>query len=395
MTEKFRVYDFEDTSDHDGNRQNRKKLTASPYVWRDPAEIPQRSWIYGRHYIRKFTSATVAPGGLAKTSLVLVEAIAIALKRPLLSLLPIEQTQVWIWNGEDPAEEIERRIAAICQYYEIDARTLEGRLFLNSGRVDPIKLAAVTRGSIALDNSLQDDLIATITENEIGLAIFDPFISTHTVPESDNTNIDAVVKRFGHIADETGAAVELVHHVRKAGNGQSDTTVDDARGASALINAVRSARVLNRMSSGQAEELKIKEPRLYFRADTGKANLAPPEVATWHQITSVDLPNRDAVAVVTAWKYPSPLDRITPDHMRRVRQMAAEGNFRKDARSDDWIGRAVAEVVDLDHEEKADRVIIKAALAAWFANGVLALKARKDEHRKERTYVMPGDWNEE
>ena len=55
----------------------------------------------------------------------------------------------------------------------------------------------------------------------------------------------------------------------------------------------------------------------------------------------------------------------------------------------------MAEVVDLDHEEKADRVIIKAALAAWFANGVLALKARKDEHRKERTYVMPGDWNEE
>jgi hypothetical protein len=391
MSEQFRVYEFEDT----GDPNERKKLAATPYVWRDPAKIPRRSWIYGRHYIRKFVSATVAPGGLAKTSLVLVEAIAIALKQSLLGITPSEQTKVWIWNGEDPAEETERRIAAICQNYEIDAQNLEGRLFLNSGRVDPIRLAAVTRGAITLDTSLQEDLIATITDNEIGLAIFDPFISTHTVPESDNTNVDAVVKRFGHIADETGAAVELVHHVRKASTGQSETTVDDARGASALINAVRSARVLNRMSAGQAEQLKIKEPRSYFRADTGKANLAPPEVASWHQIISVDLPNGDAVAVVTAWKYPSPLDQITPNHMRRVRQMAAEGAYRKDARSDDWIGLAVAEVVGLDAEDKADRVIIKAALAAWFANGVLALEPRKDEHRKERTYVVPGDWNEE
>ncbi len=308
--------------------------------------------------------------------------------------MPAEQTKVWIWNGEDPAEEIERRIAAICQFYEIDARSVEGRLFLNSGRVDPIKLAAIVRGAVALDDALMGDLIATIRENEIGLATFDPFISTHAVPESDNTNIDAVVKRFGHIADETGAAIELVHHVRKPGTGQSETTIDDARGASALVNAVRSARVLNRMSGSQAEELKIKEPRSYFRADTGKANLAPPEVATWHQIVGVDLPNGDAVAVVTAWKYPSPLDRITPDHMRKVREMAAEGDWRKDARSEDWIGRAVAEAADLDLEDKADRLTIKAALAAWIANGVLATKARKDEHRKERPFVVPGDWNE-
>jgi RecA-family ATPase len=182
------VYDFEDTGDQEG----RRKLVASPYRWRDPAEIPRRSWLYGRHYIRKFTSATIAPGGLAKTSLVLVEAVAIALNRPLLGIMPTEQTNVWIWNGEDPAEEIERRIAAICQNYEIDGRELEGRLFLNSGRVDPIKLAAVTRGVLALDGQLQDNIAATIAENEIGLSIFDPFISTHTVPESDNTNVDAV-----------------------------------------------------------------------------------------------------------------------------------------------------------------------------------------------------------
>jgi hypothetical protein len=254
-------------------------------------------------------------------------------------------------------------------------------------------MAAVLRGTVTLDNALYNDLIATITENKLGCAIFDPFISTHTVPESDNTNIDLVMKRFGHIADETNASVELVHHARKSAPGQSEMTVEDARGATALVYAARSVRVLNRMSATQSAGLKIEDPRFYFRADTGKANLAPPEVAIWHEIASVDLPNGDAVAVVTPWKYPSPLEQITPDHMRSVRQIAAEGAYRKDARSDDWIGYVVAEVVGLNPDDKADRKIVSTALSAWFANGVLAIKRRKDEHRKERPYVVPGDWN--
>src|SRR5262245_35273051 len=159
----FKIFDFEDTTPE---QRDRKRITATPYVWRDPAEIPPRAWLYGRHYIRRFTSATVAPGGLAKTSLVLVEAVAIALMRPLLGIVPRERFNVWVWNGEDPREELERRIAAICQHYGLDGHDLEGRLFLNSGRVDPIKLAAVTRGSMTLDET-GDDLIATIRENEI------------------------------------------------------------------------------------------------------------------------------------------------------------------------------------------------------------------------------------
>jgi hypothetical protein len=91
MTE-FRVFDFDDI----GNPDEHRKITAAPFVWRDPATIPARAWLYGRHYIRQFVSATVPPGGLAKTSLVIAEAIAMALKRPLLGIMPTEQTNVWI-----------------------------------------------------------------------------------------------------------------------------------------------------------------------------------------------------------------------------------------------------------------------------------------------------------
>jgi 5S rRNA maturation endonuclease (ribonuclease M5) len=373
----------------------RQRLVATPFVWRDPAIIPPRRWIYGWHYIRKFTSATIAPGALGKTSLDMVEAVAIALKMPLLGIMPTERCNVWYWNGEDPGEETERRIAAICARYDINGKDLEGRLFTDTGRLTPIKLAALKKGEIMFDKNLVRDIKDTIRENKIGVAIFDPFISVHDVPESDNTNIDAVVKCLGHVADETDISIELAHHVRKGSSGQTETTIDDARGASALMFAVRSGRVLNRMNKEQAAELKIEQPRFYFRSDNGKANLRPPEVASWWRLTNVDLPNGDQVGVVEAWDYPDPMSRITPDHMRKVRDMAAVGQYRKDPRSDDWIGRAVAEVADLDPDDMADLKTIKTALRAWFANGVLTTEERKDESRKTRTYVVPGTWNEE
>jgi AAA domain len=59
-------------------------ITPTRFVWRDPSLIPRRQWLYGKHYIRKFVSATFAPGGLGKTSLVLVEAVAMASGRALL-----------------------------------------------------------------------------------------------------------------------------------------------------------------------------------------------------------------------------------------------------------------------------------------------------------------------
>ncbi len=39
------------------------------FEWEDPAAIPVRDWIYGRHLIRRHVSATIASGAVGKTSL--------------------------------------------------------------------------------------------------------------------------------------------------------------------------------------------------------------------------------------------------------------------------------------------------------------------------------------
>jgi hypothetical protein len=127
-------------------------IKASPFIWRAPAAIPPRDWLYGRHYVRSFITATIAPGGLGKTSLALVEAIAMATGRPLLGYPVRHPLRVWYYGGEDPLDEIERRLAAICSHYDISPDDWRGRLFVNSGRETPIRIAEMGRQQNVLIN---------------------------------------------------------------------------------------------------------------------------------------------------------------------------------------------------------------------------------------------------
>ena len=63
---------------------------------------------------------------------------------------PIRRLRVWYWNGEDPKDEIQRRIAAICSHYKIDQKDLEGRLFIDGGHDTPMCLASEDRGRVEI-----------------------------------------------------------------------------------------------------------------------------------------------------------------------------------------------------------------------------------------------------
>ena len=84
----------------------------TPYDPIDPAKIPARRWIYGRHYIRSNVSVLASAGGIGKTSMQTVEALAISTGKSLLEDMVHEQCNVWLINLEDPLEEMQRRVAA-------------------------------------------------------------------------------------------------------------------------------------------------------------------------------------------------------------------------------------------------------------------------------------------
>ena len=101
------------------------------------------------------------------------------------------------------------------------------------------------------------------------------------------------------------------------------------------------------------------------------------------------LPNGDDVGVVLPWHYPGAFDGVTTAHLERVRTMAREGNYRSDPRSPDWIGRAVADVLNLDSDNDKGR--IKELIKTWLANGALRKVERQGADRHRHVFVEPGD----
>jgi len=376
----------------------RRPISATPFDWIAPQDIPVRRWIYGGHYIRKFISTTVAPGGVGKTALSVVEAMAIVTDRALLGKRPSERTNVWLWNGEDPIDELQRRVMAAAIHYRLHPDDLKG-LFIDSGRTTEIVIASQTREGTVIAEPVVDELIKTIRKNQIGLLVIDPFVSSHRVTENDNNAIDAVAKTWARIADATNCAIELVHHVRKTGG--FEITVEDGRGAVALLGAVRSARVLNPMGKEEAEKFGVENHRLCFRASNGKANLVPPpESADWYSLVSIDLGNAtpdypgDHVGVVTTWTAQNPLDSIDTCHLSEICRELSLKPGRKDPQASDWVGHMIGRVTGIDSRSKQGAAQIKSLLRFWEASGALRIEKIKDENRTLRPCYVPRDWSD-
>jgi AAA domain-containing protein len=366
------------------------EINATPFVWINPVDIPARRWLYGRHYIRKYISATVAPGALGKSSLDIVEMLALASGRPLLGVTPAERVNVWYWNGEDPLDELQRRVTAAALHFGIEPAEIEGRLFLDSGRKQKIIIAEQTKMGAKIAHPVVDSVIATIKANDIGLMIVDPFIASHRVTENDNPAIELVADAWAGIADATDAAIELVHHARKTGG--AEVTVEDGRGASALLMKARAARTLNGMSEDEAARAGVEGRRSFFRVDIGKANMsAPADQTDWHRFLSVDLGNGDSIGVVTRWTWPNAFDDVTVADLRKVQAAIAAGRWRESSQAKDWAGVAVAQVLGLDVSDKGGRARIAAVLKAWVKNGMFVIVEGLDGKREKRSFVEVGE----
>jgi RecA-family ATPase len=374
----------------------------APFVLRplkkfDTAAIPPREFLFGRHYQRRTVSGTVAPGGTGKSSLVMVEAIAMATGRNLLDEEVKEQVRVWYHNGEDNMLELQRRVGAICQHYGVPMEELEAGFFLTSGNEVPLRVAETwSQVRLQTDHRLVKCITEAIGDNRIDVAILDPLVTLHGVPENNPGQMDQVIRIFTRMADTQNCAIDLSHHTRKlaVGSSNDDVTIDDMRGAGAVKDAMRAVRMLNVMSPKDAEFAGLMELERtnYFRIDRAKANYSgPAKTATWRQFQNVDLPNGDSVGVVVPWLFPGQDGRSSPEKIEAERK--AEYIFLEVLRRLFLAGRFVGEhgpknapyVFAKEREAKIAKVgktALEAAMRRLFDKGKIRLEdyAKADRH---------------
>ncbi len=374
-------------------------LGFTPYVSRNPKTIPPRAWLYKPSYVRQFTTGTLAHGGIGKSTLLTAEAVAMASGKPLLGTKPVHRLRVALWNGEDPMDELIRKVEAVRKQYQLKPDDIDGYLFLDSGRDFPIQIATQDRTGTRIAKPVVSALIAALKGSKIDVLIIDPFVSTHAVSENDNTAIEQVARTWNEIAESANCAVHLAHHSVKARGRDSEGM--DFRGGGAALAKLRHLRVLNALQPKHAQKLSIPlaQASLHFRADQGKGNLAPPSAdETWFKLQSISLENAnidrdglaaeaDKVGVVATWTPPQPGLDATREQLEEVFRLMGDKIWRKTSQSqDEWVGSPIAKILGLSIVEGNDRKQLRVLIDTWLHDGILVSKTpeQSDENGNKR-----------
>jgi hypothetical protein len=372
-----------------------------------PAEATIAMWdfLYGKHLLRGTVSGTAAMGGTGKSSMSIVEALAMTSGRQLLHDKVPRQLRVVLINLEDNRNTMNKRIAAVMRHYKLTKEDIGGGLVVIAKGEIKIKVAKQLRsGDVERNELIVKALTDLVIEKKADVLSIDSFIRTHKVHENDNSAIEEVVECFEDIATAADCAVHLWHHTKKMSG--DNTSVESARGAMAFIDACRSVRILETMTKEAASKLKIEHASSYFRSFSGKRNFAPRlDESDWFRIASVELDNSrplfgddnvrqisgDNVGAVEIWHHPiTKQPELAADTV--VKLMEAVGRqtrWRDYPTADMWVGKAIAPVLGLDATEDAEA--IKGTINKLKKMGALKETIGQDSARRDKTFVVAGD----
>jgi hypothetical protein len=386
-----RNHDNEDASK--AKTDNDFVITALPHLGR--TRIPPRQWAYGNYLLFGTAAVLGAVDGGGKGAKAVVMALAMITGRPLLDEKVWRPGSVAIVSYEDNDEEWHRRIAAACNYYGIDYDlALDNIHFIHkkTGRVCFVRMDE--KATICPDGDVIIDALGAIG---VVLLIIDPFNHAHSLDDGNNNVMMArVAAEVNRVAEESGAAVLVLHHLRKGSSGQ----VDDLMGATSLRATFRSTRILAGMTQEEAKNLNIKDHWRYSRIAGSKENYAPPpDKATWFKLESVDLgngderyPDGDNIQVTVAWKPPALFEGIDDAALSDIFNEIRRGTGRADGTPDYsphrqaekfWVGQVIVDC--------ADRSITQAnkLIKQWIDNDVLRVeKYNHPVQRKQADHIV-------
>jgi hypothetical protein len=275
----------------------------------DPGPIPPRGWLLASQFCRRFLSSLVATGGTGKTSLRMLQYLALATGRPLSGQHVFRRCRVLLLSFEDDIDELNRRIAAALIHHKIGRDELKGWLFYDAPK--GLKLAEMRNGSPRA-GPLEKLLREAIERRKPDIVGLDPFVKLHALEENDNGAMDFVCDLLTQLAIEYDIAVDAPHHTRKGNLTAGDA--DTGRGGSSIKDAGRLVSTLTVMTEDEAKTFGISEHEryLYIRLDPAKVNIVPKaQRATWFKLVGVPLnngtdvyPNGDQVQTIEPWSPP-------------------------------------------------------------------------------------------
>ncbi len=281
--------------------ESAKEITALNIKDIDLDDIPPRSWLFGNIAARKFVTIIGASAGAGKSIFTMQMGVC-ASRDVLFGSHKAEEPDIktWIYNNEEGEEELRRRLKGVLMHTGVSASELEDRFYMNSGEDQSICIAkrSLDDGGV-IHTPDYDALKAEVLNKGIDLLIVDPFAETHALSENSNDEIKEVARLYRNIAIDCNCAVVLVHHTRKGGTGDSDSSeqggsADNLRGGGAQIGVARRVFTLSKMDKKTAKKFSVcdTQKRYFVKLEDAKSNIsAPAEFADWYKFKSIHINN--------------------------------------------------------------------------------------------------------
>ena len=256
-----------------------------------------RPWAYANILMSKAVTGIAAPPGVGKTTFSIQMALAFSLDLEFGNWKPVPGGggKAWLYNGEEPIEELDRRFIASCYEMDVDTALAAKRFSYNSGLDERLTFVRQDPRSGELVRSPDVDTIKQIIRDHgFKLFIIDPLIEFHGAKE-DTEGFHALGAVLREIANDCDCAVLFFHHTPKAAN--SDTAAGDMnsmRGGGPIVGVARFVATMFGMSENDATKYGIAsaDRNRFVRFDDAKANMTLVDSAPqWWRKEGVDIGN--------------------------------------------------------------------------------------------------------
>lgn len=204
-----------------------------------------------------------ADGGTGKTTLVLYEAVCLALGIPFLGFPCAKPGKTLLITGEDSFEKIAARLGAIMQQMGLFSEEDKVEIVLNSILIkkdaDMCIVMKDKTGFLIPNNLAFNSVMQAIEDFKPAMVIFDPLSSFWGSEAALNDMAKAVSKFMGRLVETAKINVKMINHMGKSSSAGKDMSQFAGRGGTGLPSHSRVNRVMRGIDDVEYKELTGKD----------------------------------------------------------------------------------------------------------------------------------------
>jgi hypothetical protein len=210
---------------------------------------PAPAFVWGGYLPRGVVSMLAAHGSTGKSTIALMLCVATALGRPLFGLDTAQCNTLFV-SLEDSPSVVRHRLANICQKWDVNPASLDGKLTIVDGTDNPELFTADNR-AVGVKTRTYFEMNQLVKLGEVGLVVVDNASDAYGGDEIQRRQVRAFIRSLMEVAKPVNCALLLLAHVDKAtSRSNKSENAEGYSGSTAWHNSVRSRLFMKRDESG-------------------------------------------------------------------------------------------------------------------------------------------------